>query len=146
MDSERLNIELNVLQQFLHPTWITYENGTRGEWLYLYAPKGRGNDFTLQIDLRRFPYAPPPVFIDRMLYDRHGNPLDKPDHFCHTLESERGRTQICYYRPTAWQMDESLWMVYTLGSLWLQAYVKWVSSGRLTIDEWIDRIRKGVEV
>lgn len=142
MNRERLGLELEIMMRYLrNPSWIATNN--TGNWLYVYTGE---QNFTLHICLDRFPYAPPPVLIDRMLYDRIGCPLDSSSHDRHTLQAMDGKTQICYYNPTKWVSDESLWMVYNLGVLWCQAYWKWMTTGRGTIDGWIDRIRNGVGI
>lgn len=138
MDYERIEYELKVLKAWNNPSWI--EVSDDGRWVYAYTGE---NGFTLHIDVSNFPYAPPPVFIDRMLYDRRGNALDSPSHASHTLQAQNGKTQICYYRPSRWISDESLLMVYRLGVVWCQAYWKWLATGLETIDYWIDEIRNG---
>ena len=139
MSRERIEYDLEVLRAYLDdPSWVV--DSDDGEWIYVYTGT---QGFTLQINIANFPYAPPPVFIDRMLYDRRGNPLDSPSHDCHTLQAKNGKTQICYYKPSMWVSDESLLMVYYLGALWCQAYWKWVTTGCGTIDDWIFQIRNG---
>lgn len=132
MNRERIEFELEVLRRLINPKWI--EISDNNERLYLYTGE---HQFTLQIYLGLFPYAPPPVFVDRMLYDRRGNPLDAPSHDCHTLQASDGRTQICYYKPSMWVTNETLWNVYRLGVLWCQSYWNWINTGIETIDYWI---------
>lgn len=132
---ERIGFELQILRSYLDPSWVFASDDER---LFLFTGE---HGLTVQIALEDFPYAPPQVVFDRMLYDPEGRPMDSPSHVNHTLPAVDGKTRICYYKPSRWRSDESLWMVYCLAILWLEGYRKWMTTGTNTIDFWIDRIR-----
>ncbi len=130
MDSERSRLEPQVLQQKLPPTLYRFcDMDTPWPYLAIGARTNRGNIYTLRIELENFPNGIPAVFVSRMLYDRHGNPLSDPSASMHTLASENGRTRLCHYGFDSWTPMVTLYKIYIKCRLWLEMYELHLQTG-----------------
>ena len=130
MDSERYRLELQVLQQKLPSNLYRFCDMDK-PWPYvvLGARTNRGNVYTLRINLENFPNAVPSVFVTRMLYYCHGNPLSDASASMHTLPSENGRTRLCHYGFDSWTPMVTLYKIYVKCRLWLEMYELHLQTG-----------------
>lgn len=92
-------------------------------YLRIAARTQLGNSYVLRFTLQDYPNVKPNVYVECMLLDRRGNPMNSASRSNHTLQPLNGRwTQICHYHPDAWQPKLTLWLVYVRCLVWLNMY------------------------
>ena len=138
IDNDRMNAEVAVFNYNRVPQNIYrfMDMGTSKPWLAIAARTNKGNNYTLRIELDKFPNEIPKVFVTKMLTTRGGDPMSGVSASMHTLSSENGRTRICHYGSQAWNPRVTLFKIYAKCRLWLEAYEGHLATGR-DLDHWL---------
>lgn len=124
MTQERLNLEKAVIAHYMtNPSSYQFGN-VYGErpYLRIVAQTNAGNPYVLRIECPDYPNKKPEAYVECMLRDHNGHPMDTATGVNHTLSPKNGWTQICHYHPSAWKPNMSLWMVYMRCVIWLNIY------------------------
>ncbi len=132
IDYQRKQMEEGVLSYYLPSNVYRFGGmGTSSPYMEIAAVTNMGNAYLLYFDLSVFPANKPNVYVERMLYDRNGRPMDGPSATNHTLNVHPTNrwTQICHYHPDAWTTGVSLWLVYMKCTLWLNMYEQTLKTG-----------------
>lgn len=133
MDNKRKELEEQVIYNYMGSK-NTFEFGdlsTVTPYLRIAARTNSGKVYVLRMELEDYPATKPEVYIEYMLKDCHGNPMDCSSSSNHTLSAHpNGWTQICHYHPDAWRPNMSLWMVYVRCVLWLNIYEQTLRTGK----------------
>lgn len=132
MDNQRRALEEQVISHYLSGNAYQFGNlGTRRPYLRIAARTNSGNTYVLRIEMENYPNQKPDAYVECMLTDCHGKPMNTASSPNHTLSPHpNGWTQICHYHPSAWRPDMSLWMVYVRCVLWLNIYEQTKRTGR----------------
>lgn len=131
MTSERLTAEKTVLSSNLPANAYRFcDMSTANPYLVIAALTNSRHVYTLRIELDDFPAEVPKVFVNKMLYDKHGDAMDGCSGSMHTLTSENGRTRICHYGYNSWTPNVSLFKVYMKCRLWLEMYEAHLRTGK----------------
>lgn len=133
MDQYRYEMEKQVLSFYMpNPNTFQFGNvGTSSPYLRIAAQTNNNHVFVLNMDLTGYPESKPSVYVECMLKDCHGNPMNEASATNHTLSANsRGWTQICHYHPSAWRPDLSLWLVYLKCVIWLNIYEQSLKTGK----------------
>lgn len=133
MDYQRKKLEEQVISHYMGNS-KSFEFGdlsTTKPYLRIAARTNSGKIYVLRMELYNYPNSKPCAYVECMLRDCHGNPMDNANSTNHTLTPHpNGWTQICHYHPDAWQPDMSLWMVYVRCVLWLNIYEQTLRTGK----------------
>lgn len=133
MDIERKSLEEQVIYHYMGNT-SSFEFGnltTSTPYLRIAARTNNGKIYVLRMELEDYPDVKPNVYVECMLKDCHGDPMDGASSSNHTLSAHpNGWTQICHYHPDAWKKNMSLWMVYVRCVLWLNIYEQTLRTGK----------------
>lgn len=139
MDAERLELEKSVIAHYM-PNPNTYQFGnvnTAVPYLRIVAQTNNHQMYVLRLEMRNYPYEKPSAYVECMLHDHTGRPMNEASAPNHTLSPHpNGWTQICHYHPSAWKPNMSLWMVYVRCVLWLNIYEQSLRTGR-TVDSYL---------
>lgn len=134
MDYHRKQLEEEVIREYMGKGTNSFVFGglyTSTPYLRIAAQTNSGNQYVLRMELSGYPYQKPDAYVECMLRDCHGNPMNKASISNHTLNPHsNGWTQICHYHPSAWRPDMSLWMVYVRCVLWLNIYEQTLRTGK----------------
>ena len=133
MDAERQNLEEQVIRHYMsNPNSFAWGNlGTTKPYLRIAARTNSGKVYVLRIELQNYPSSKPNAYVECMLTDCHGRPMNSASSANHTLSPHSNNwTQICHYHPDAWRPDMSIWMVYVRCVLWLNIYEQTLRTGR----------------
>lgn len=129
--NDRLEKELSVLRRKIPKNAYKFMDlGTSKPYLLIGAKTKKGNIYTIRIELDKFPEEIPKAFINKMLYNKSGEPMNGCSASMHTLDSEGGRTRICHYGTNSWNHFVSLYKVYVKCALWLDMYELHLYSGK----------------
>jgi hypothetical protein len=133
MDTERKNLEEQVIRHYMsNPNSFAWGNlGTTKPYLRIAARTNSGKVYVLRIELQNYPSSKPNAYVECMLTDCHGRPMNSASSANHTLSPHSNNwTQICHYHPDAWRPDMSIWMVYVRCVLWLNIYEQTLRTGK----------------
>lgn len=147
----RIESERNVLSYYLPSNSFQFkkdENDTMH--LESVVKTNDGSDFILYIDLKDFPKSMPCVYVEQILYDHTGEAMDKASIDNYTGEAKDDKwTQLIIFDEDNWHNDTTLWKIYILSRIWLEAYKNHLKTGKLireylnekTVDE---RFKEGI--
>lgn len=128
---ERAHLEEQVLAYYLPSNMFRFRGiGTSAPYLQAAVRANDGATYLLNFDLSTFPEEKPKVYVEKMLYTKGGQPMDKASHDNHTLTSRNGWTQLCHYLDTCWTPDVTLWKVYLKCRLWIEMYRAHLRTGK----------------
>ena len=133
MDNQRRQLEEQVISHYMGGTksFVFGDLHTDTPYLRIAARTNSGKVYVLRMELDNYPAKKPNAYVECMLRDCHGNPMNEPSSANHTLSPHvNGWTQICHYHPDAWRPDMSLWMVYVRCVLWLNIYEQTLLTGK----------------
>ena len=134
MDSQRKQLEEQVISHYMGGTksFAFGDLYTSKPYLRIAARTNSGKVYVLRMELEGYPNVKPNAYVECVLRDRNGNPMNSVSASSHTLSPHptKGWTQICHYHPDAWKPDMSLWMVYMRCVLWLNIYEQTLRSDK----------------
>lgn len=131
MDLTRLQQEEQVIRHYMNGKQYQFGNiYSDCPYLRIAARTNSSKVYVLRIEMKGYPNVKPNAYVEMMLRDCHGKPMDSASSTNHTLSPHaNGWTQICHYHPSAWGPHMSLWMVYTRCVLWLNIYEQTLRTG-----------------
>lgn len=132
MDTYRQSLEEQVIRYYMggDKSFAFGDLATSKPYLRIAAKTNNEKFYILRMDLQDFPNRLPCVYVETMLSDCHGNPMNSASKLNHTLKLHpNGWTQICHYRPDDWTPNQSLWLIYIRCVLWLNIYEQTLISG-----------------
>ena len=124
----RLSTEKDILDKEMNSvTWYnqTSAGNARVEWK---VSTNNGRSYTLRIYIpTNFPNECPVVVVScspfgTILKTKGGSLMNKPSRPNHTYAAYDGFTRICHFKDSLWSNDNTLYMVFMKGRLWLEAY------------------------
>ncbi|MCH5230324.1 MAG: hypothetical protein J1F43_00835 [Muribaculaceae bacterium] len=140
MDADRFNLERSVIANYMHnPSSYQFVNAAV-PYLRIVAQTNGGTPYVLRIECPDYPNSKPNAYVECMLKDHNGNPMNSASATNHTLSPHSNNwTQICHYHPNAWKPNMSLWMVYVRCVIWLNIYEKTLQS-KQTMDYYLSHM------
>lgn len=133
MDSQRKQMEEMVIKHYMggSKAFAFGDLNTSTPYLRIAARTNSGKVYVMRFELQNYPNSKPNAYVECMLKDRKGNPMNSASMVNHTLAPHsKGWTQICHYHPDAWSPEMSLWMVYVRCVLWLNIYEQTLRTGK----------------
>lgn len=138
MYHSRIDLEKDVLTRYLHPNAFRFMDvETPNPILMCAARTNNKKIYTLRIELSRFPYDVPRVFVTQMLKTKTGEDMNGDSVPMHTGYSENGWTQIGHCYNCNWNPQSSLWSVYYRCLIWLNIYELHLQTGE-TMDTYLN--------
>ena len=89
MDAERKNLEEQVIRHYMsNPNSFAWGNlGTTKPYLRIAARTNSGKVYVLRIELQNYPSSKPNAYVECMLTDCHGRPMNSASSANHTLST-----------------------------------------------------------
>ena len=69
------------------------------------------------------------AIVSKQLRKRNGEPLPPGNESFHTMGTMDGCLCICHYRPSTWDANNTMYLVFLKGRLWLEAFENHLKSG-----------------
>ena len=140
MDSQRLQYEAAVLERYF-PNRYKFENlYSVNEFLDVGVQAQSGTVYRLNIRLQPdYPNSLPEVYVVYPLplrkYD--GSIIDGVSHDMHTLSNDGNKIQLCHFKPSNWNPNQSLYKIVMKAKIWLEAYEGHLRTGK-PIDDYLN--------
>ena len=143
MNHSRIDIEKDVLTRYLHPNAFRFMDvETSNPFLLCATQTNNKKIYTLRIELSRFPYDAPEVYVMQMLKTKTGEDMNGDSVPMHTCRSKNGWTQIGHCYNCNWNPQMSLWSVYYRCLIWLNIYELHLQTGE-TMDTYLNHQSPG---
>lgn len=137
MNYSRIDIEKDVLSRHLHPNDFRFMDvETPNPFLLCAARTNNKKLYTLRIELSRFPYDVPEVYVTQMLKTKTGEDMNGWSVSMHTCGSKNGWTRIGHCHHDDWWPNHSLLLVYFKCLIWLNIYELHLQTGE-TMDTYL---------
>jgi ubiquitin-protein ligase len=132
MTPQRLQQEISILEKYF-PKKYKFENlYLTNELLDVGIKTQSGKVYRLNVKLKTdYPNSMPSVFVvfPLPLLKNDGSVISGASHDMHTLSNNGSNVQICHFKPTNWNPNQSLYKVILKARIWLEAYEGHLATG-----------------
>lgn len=129
----RLGLEKQILEKSFH-TVRWHNPQSMGETkVDVDFKTNSGGRYTLRIDIPSdFPNSCPDLLLassSKSIRKRNGEPLPGLSESFHTLGKQDGCYKLCHFRANNWDTNNTLYLVFLKGRLWLEAFENHLKTG-----------------
>lgn len=135
---QRAKLEEKILSIYIPKNMFRFCNiDTSSPYLQIAVQANDGATYLLYFDLSKFPASEPKVYVQQMLHTYSGQPMDKMSYENYTHISWNGWTQLWHIEDYHWYPDITLWKVYVVCCIWIEAYRNHLRTGK-PINHYLD--------